>query len=74
MTNTTLGQIKVGDEITQISKTPAARVTVGIPWTDQPQRLVVASVWSNGKTMFASFTNGGKLLPTPAKTPCIVAD
>lgn len=73
MTNITLGQIKVGDEITQISRTPAARVTVGIRWTDEPQRLVVRSVWSNGTTMFATFDNGGKLLPTPANTPCVVA-
>lgn len=74
MTETTLGQIKIGDEITQIRETPATRVTVGVPFdAASPQRLVVASVWTNGKTMFATFQNGGKLLPTPATTPCVVA-
>lgn len=73
MTNTTLGQVKPGDEILQIGRTPAARVTVGIRWTDTLQRLVVTSAWSNGKVCFMQFDNGGKLLPTPASTPCVVA-
>jgi hypothetical protein len=73
MTNTTLGALKVGDEILAIEDNPAATVTVGIAWTDVPQRLVVKTVTVVGKTMFASFENGGRLLPTPAKRACTIA-
>jgi hypothetical protein len=75
--NTTLGQVKPGDEILQISQTPAAKVTVGVPWTDdEPQRLVVATAYTAqpSRMMILTFTNGGKHLPVHADVPCVISD
>lgn len=71
---TTLGQLKAGDEILTIKNTPAAKVTAGIPWTNQPQRLIVTKVALMAGHATIWFDNGGRLLPVDAKTPCTVAN
>jgi hypothetical protein len=70
---TTLADVKVGDEILAIGTNPAATVTVGIPWGDVPQRLVVTAVSTHGKTVWMQFDNGGRLLPTDGKRACTIA-
>jgi hypothetical protein len=69
----TLADLRDGDEILKISNTPADRVTVGIQWTDEPQRLVVTSAKFFGEAGIIRFANGGFLPPCALSSPCVIS-
>lgn len=77
-TPTTLGQLTPGDEILTITSTkgviPAHRVTTGVryPATGR-QRLIVHTANVHSRHAMITFTNGGRLLPVAATTPCTIA-